>query len=80
MIPMRVVQLTMDSALVDAVDRAAKKLGKTRSAFAREALRRAVARVAEQALEKRHGEGYRKKPVRKGEFDAWESEQAWGDE
>jgi hypothetical protein len=28
-------------------------------------------------LERRHREGYRKKPVRKGELDGWENEQVW---
>ena len=32
------------------------------------------------ALERRHREGYRGKPVKSGEFDAWHGEQAWGDD
>ena len=35
-------------------------------------------RLAEQ--EARHRRGYAAKPVRRGEFDAWESEQAWPEE
>lgn len=34
----------------------------------------------EQELECKDREGYVRKPVKKGEFDAWESEQAWGDD
>jgi metal-responsive CopG/Arc/MetJ family transcriptional regulator len=36
---MRTVQTTPDERLVDRVDRAARRLGTTRSAFARDALR-----------------------------------------
>ena len=76
---MRTVQMTLDEDLVTAVDRAAKRLGTTRSAFTRDALRVALHEVRARDLEKRQRDGYAKVPVRKGEFDGWESEQAWGD-
>ncbi len=76
---MRTVQMTLDEDLVTAVDRAAKRLGTTRSAFTRDALREALREVRARELEKKHREGYAKAPVRKDEFDVWESEQAWGD-
>ena len=76
---MRTVQLTLDEGLVAEVDKVAQKLGTTRSAFARQALRAALARLAERSLEKKHREGYLKKPASAREFGAWESEQAWGD-
>jgi hypothetical protein len=47
-------------------------------AFTREALRSALKVVRVKELESRHREGYRRKPVKRGEFD-WESEQVWGD-
>ncbi len=75
---MKTVQMTLDEHLVKAVDNAAKKLGTTRSAFTREALRSALKAVRVKELESRHREGYRRKPVKRGEFD-WESEQVWGD-
>jgi metal-responsive CopG/Arc/MetJ family transcriptional regulator len=71
--------MTLDEGLVTAVDRAAKRLGTTRSAFTRDALREALREVRARELEKKQREGYAKAPVRKGEFDRWESEQAWGD-
>ena len=74
---MKTVQMTLDEDLVEAVDRVARKLGKSRSAFAREALREALARVQGKAQEARHRAGYIRKPVRRGEFSLWESEQAW---
>jgi metal-responsive CopG/Arc/MetJ family transcriptional regulator len=76
---MRTVQMTLDEGLVTAVDRAAKRLGTTRSAFTRDALREALREVRARELEKSHREGYAKAPVRKGEFDGWERKQAWGD-
>lgn len=76
---MRTVQMTLDEGLVSAVDRAAKQLGTTRSAFAREALRAALQKLDLQEKERKHREGYRRKPVRRGEFSGWESEQIWVD-
>jgi metal-responsive CopG/Arc/MetJ family transcriptional regulator len=77
---MKTVQMTLDEHLVKAVDTAARKLGTTRSGFTREALRSALKQVHIKELEARHREGYKRKPVRRGEFSAWESEQIWGDE
>ncbi len=74
---MKTVQMTLDEELVKAVDRAARKLGKSRSAFAREALREALARVRARALEEKHRAGYARKPVRRSEFELWEAEQIW---
>lgn len=76
---MRTVQLTLDDDLVKEVDAAAESLGTTRSAFARKAFRAALERIKERALERKHRDGYRRKPVRRGEYDPWEREQAWGD-
>jgi metal-responsive CopG/Arc/MetJ family transcriptional regulator len=76
---MRTVQMTLDERLVDRVDRAARKLGKTRSAFTRDALRDALARLATLEKERRHRRGYEANPVRAGEFDDWSKEQAWPD-
>ncbi len=76
---MRTVQLTLDEELVEAVDKAAAELGTTRSGFTREALRAAVARARERVLERKHREGYRRKPVKRGEFRLGVGDQAWGD-
>lgn len=76
---MKTVQMTLDESLVTAVDRAAKRLGTTRSAFARTALRRALEELKTKELELKHREGYRGKPVGEKEFSAWEGEQVWGE-
>ena len=74
---MKTVQMTLDEDLVASVDRVARKLGKSRSAFTREALRDALARVRARTLEEKHRTGYATKPVRRGEFSRWEAEQIW---
>ena len=74
---MKTVQMTLDPDLVAQVDRASRRLGLTRSAFARQALGAALERLRIEELERRHREGYRRKPIRRGEFDVWTREQAW---
>ena len=76
---MRTVQLTLDEELIEQVDALAKRLGTTRSALTRDALRAALARRRTQALERKHRAGYRRKPAAKGEFDVWHGQQRWGD-
>ena len=76
---MKTVQITLDDSLVKAVDSAAKKLGTTRSVFTREALRSALKGVRVKNMESKHRAGYKRKPVKRGEFSGWESEQVWGD-
>jgi CopG family transcriptional regulator / antitoxin EndoAI len=76
---MKTVQMTLDEDLVKAVDSAARKLGTTRSAFTREALRSALKEARVRELESRHRQGYKRKPVKRGEFSDWEPEQVWGE-
>ena len=76
---MRTVWMTLDEELVKEVDEVAKKLGTTRSAFTRLALRAALACATREEEERRHRSGYERKPVRPGEFSDWENEQVWVD-
>ena len=77
---MKAVQMTLEEDLVAAVDRVARRLKTTRSAFARDALREALARYGARELEQKHRLGYQKHPSGSGDFDIWESQQRWGDE
>ena len=77
---MRTVQMTLNDDLVKAVDRVAKQLNTSRSAFTRKALREALSRYNLEQLERKHREGYERRPVTADEFSVWETEQAWGDE
>ena len=77
---MKAIQMTLDEDLVAAVDRVARKLKTTRSAFARDALRDALAKHRVQEMERKHRLGYQRHPVKSGEFDLWQTQQRWGDE
>lgn len=76
---MKTVQMTLDEALVKAVDDVVRQMGTSRSAFTRQALLRAVEEFRVTELERRHREGYARQPVGEQEFSVWEVEQEWGD-
>ena len=77
---MRIVQMTLDDELVEAVDKVVEDLKTTRSSFTRNALREALERYHARRLEEQHRRGYERHPVAKDEFSVWEKEQDWGDE
>jgi metal-responsive CopG/Arc/MetJ family transcriptional regulator len=77
---MRTVQMTLDDDLVQTVDKVVKIIHTTRSAFTRDALHQAIARIETQKLEEKHRHSYRRKPANADEFGVWEKEQQWGDE
>jgi predicted transcriptional regulator len=72
--------MTLDDDLVKTVDKIAREMKTTRSAFAREALREAINRIRITRLEAQHRQGYASHPPEKDEFRLWEKEQDWGDE
>jgi len=74
---MKTVQMTLDENLIASVDKVAKRLGTTRSAFTRQALKTALLEVRMNELERKHRLGYKRKPVKRGEFEDWEAEQIW---
>ena len=74
---MKTVQMTFDENLLVPVDKAAKRIGTTRSGFTRAALRSALGKLRIAELEQKHRDGYRRKPVKRGEFNEWEVEQVW---
>jgi metal-responsive CopG/Arc/MetJ family transcriptional regulator len=76
---MKVIQMTLEEDLLKELDKITSRLKTTRSAFTRRALKREIQHVREQELEKKHIDGYKKKPVKKREFDVWEKEQVWTD-
>jgi metal-responsive CopG/Arc/MetJ family transcriptional regulator len=76
---MKTIQMTIDEPLLDEVDQAIQDLKTTRSAFIRTALQLALRQHAISKLEQQHAEGYARQPIAPGEFDIWESEQAWGE-
>jgi metal-responsive CopG/Arc/MetJ family transcriptional regulator len=76
---MKTLQMTFDEALLVEVDKAVRRLKTSRSAFAREALRRALRELRVKDLEERHRRGYASAPVADSEFAVWEDEQKWGE-
>ena len=54
---MQTVQMTLDPELIVAVDKVVKRLGTTRSAFTRDALRLALKRLRTEELERKQREG-----------------------
>jgi metal-responsive CopG/Arc/MetJ family transcriptional regulator len=76
---MKTIQMTIDEPLLDEVDRVIQDLKTTRSAFIRSSLQLALRKYAISKLEQQHAEGYARNPIASGEFDIWESEQAWGE-
>jgi hypothetical protein len=76
---MKTIQMTIDESLLRRVDKTIQNLGVGRSEFIRHALETALRDLAIAEMERQHEEGYRHHPIEPGEFDVWESEQAWGD-
>ena len=72
--------MTLDDDLIHELDSIVKESNTNRSAFAREALRKAVTYYHQRQLVEKHRKGYEKQPVQGDEFTVWEDEQAWGDE
>jgi predicted transcriptional regulator len=79
-VQLKTVQMTLDDELVKEVDQVVKRLQTSRSAFTRNALRKALAHYRIEQLEREHRQGYERHPVAGDEFSVWESEQAWGEE
>lgn len=77
---MKTIQMTIDESLLEEVDRTTLELNTTRSAFVRSALQAAIERHSIEKLEQQHAQGYLRHPVKAGEFDVWQTEQAWDKE
>jgi Arc/MetJ family transcription regulator len=75
---MKNIQITIEEELLQKVDLATQAYGVARSQFIRKALEDALRQLKIEELERKQAEGYQRQPVVSGEFDLWESEQAWG--
>lgn len=74
---MKTVQMTLDEDLIERVDRAARRLKTSRSAFTREALQEALKHIQTMQREAQHRRGYAAHPVENDEFSGWADEQVW---
>ena len=74
---METIQVVLDSPLLRATDRAARRTKLNRSALIRNALREHLRRIEIRELEERDHKGYRVSPQNGDELAGWESEAAW---
>ena len=75
----KTIQMTMDAALLEAVDEATRELHMSRSALIRAALDEYLRQVRRRRLERQHAEGYARIPQVAEEYEAWEAEQVWSE-
>ncbi len=71
------VQIVLDRSLLQATDRAARRMKWNRAALVREALREYLKRLEVHAGEERDREGYWRQPEGRAESSLWEVEAAW---
>lgn len=72
--------MTLDDDLVHELDSIVKEANTNRSAFTRDALRKAITYYHQLRLVEKHRKGYLQHPIKNDEFSLWEDEQTWGDE
>jgi metal-responsive CopG/Arc/MetJ family transcriptional regulator len=74
---METVQIVIDKDLLRAVDQAARRTKRNRSALIRDALREHLRRLRVREAEERDCAGYRRRPQGEKEPLAWEEEAIW---
>jgi metal-responsive CopG/Arc/MetJ family transcriptional regulator len=74
---MKTIQMTIDDALLQEVDRTVQNLITTRSTFIRLALEQALRQYQVRRLEERDAVGYTAVPATATESFAWLLEQSW---
>ena len=74
---METIQVVLDSKLLRATERAARRTKLNRSALIREALREHLKKLEIRELELRDRKGYEADPRDAAELSGWESEAVW---
>lgn len=74
---MEIIQVVLDSKLLQTTDRAARRMKRNRSALIREALRQHLRTLEIRELEERDRKGYQIGPRSHDELSVWESEATW---
>ena len=74
---METIQVVVDTKLLKATDRAAKRQRVNRSALIRHALEEHLKRLRERELEEQDRRGYMAQPQLEEEFRVWEDAAAW---
>lgn len=76
---MRTMELQINEMLFQRIEQAARLAGISTAEFIQYLLRRSLREWTTAELEQQEIEAYKRQPVQPGEFDGWESEQAWGE-
>jgi len=74
------IQVVLEDALLEATDRAVRRLKVNRSALIRDALREHLRRLSVVEKERRDREGYARHPMARDEFGVWDKVTAWPDD
>ena len=77
---MTTIQVVLEDSLLQATDRAVRRLKVNRSALIRDALREHLRRLSILEKERRDRQGYAQHPVAKDEFGVWDRVTAWPDD
>ena len=73
------MELQISEPLLQRIEQAARLAGVSTADFMLQLLRRSLREWTTVDLEQQEIEAYMRQPVQPGEFDGWESEQAWGE-
>ena len=74
---METIQVVLDKSLLEATDKAARRMKRNRSALVRDALREHLRKLQLRAKEERDRRGYVTRPQDASESLEWEAEAAW---
>ena len=77
---MTTIQVVLEDSLLEAADRAVRRLKVNRSALFRDALREHLRRLTVLEKERRDRAGYTRQPSAKHEFGVWDKVTAWPDD
>ena len=77
---MTTIQVVLEDSLLQATDRAVRRLKVNRSALIRDALREHLRRLSIHERERRDREGYARHPIAGSEFGVWDRVTAWPDD
>jgi len=74
---MRTIQVVLEDSLLEAANRAVRRLKVNRSALIRDALRDHLKRLSILEKERRDRERYARHPIGEDEFSVWDKVTAW---
>ena len=76
---MKTMELVLNESLAARIEQGARLTGQSVSDFVQQLIRRSLHEWTTAELERQEIEAYKRLPVQQGEFDVWETEQAWGE-